>query len=282
VLAEPWGNFTYADEGWRRWLAKCVRELEIDVVICGPLTSAGMEAAGTLQEVRAFLALVAQVRQIAGRDFANLLVHHENKGGTVSGAWEGAGDTLLHAQAHGRGRLQLHVQKARWGSEAHGTKLQLVWAEGDGFAVGESNEITDEQVAEQIIDAVRAKPGTGWTRVEKATQGISRERRNGIRDGLLAAGQIVNLQGKKGEPKVLVRHVEEAKAAHLYLPDDPELTRLLRGLGAVGEQTAPAHGGDGEIATAPCSLPIRGEQGEQEQLIPPVPDSQEQSSEGAT
>jgi AAA domain len=104
VLAEPWGRFTYAKERCREVLADWVREREIDVVISGPLTTAGMEAAGTLQEVRAFLVLVDDVRRSAGRPFASVLVHHENKGGQVSGAWEGAGDTLLHVSAQGRGR----------------------------------------------------------------------------------------------------------------------------------------------------------------------------------
>lgn len=84
-----------------------------------------MEAAGTLQEVRDFLALVNDVRARAGRRFANVLIHHENRGGKVSGAWEGAGDTLLHVQQQSHGRLRLYVQKARWSSEQHATSLQL-------------------------------------------------------------------------------------------------------------------------------------------------------------
>ena len=51
---------------------------------------------------------------------------------------------LLAAPTAGSGRLRLHVQKARWDSDRHGTTLQLVWADGDGFTVHESAEKTDD------------------------------------------------------------------------------------------------------------------------------------------
>jgi hypothetical protein len=84
-----------------------------------------MNEAGTLQQVRDFLKLVHAVRTKAGRRLAVILAHHENKGGTVSGAWEGSGDTLLHVEARGNGSTDLHVQKARWSPEHHGAKLKL-------------------------------------------------------------------------------------------------------------------------------------------------------------
>ena len=78
-----------------------------------------MDAAGTLQEVRDFMALVEELRRATERRLTVVLVHHENKGGQVSGAWEGAGDTLCHVQGQGHGRTRLFFQKARWASEQH-------------------------------------------------------------------------------------------------------------------------------------------------------------------
>ena len=62
MFEAPWGKFTFATDQWRAELAGIVRDGEIDVLIAGPLTRIGMDAAGTLQEVAAFLALVADVR----------------------------------------------------------------------------------------------------------------------------------------------------------------------------------------------------------------------------
>src|SRR5262249_2646954 len=119
VVQAPWASLTFADSSARAALAGALSELEIDVAIVGPVTRSRMNEAGTLQEVRDFAALVAEVRRPAGRRITFLLVHHENKGGQVSGAGEGAGDTLLHVQAQGHGRTRLYVQKARWSSNHH-------------------------------------------------------------------------------------------------------------------------------------------------------------------
>ncbi len=114
------------------------------MLIAGPLTRLGMDDAGTLQEVRAFMALVADVRKRSGRLLTVVLVHHENKGGAVSGAWEGAGDTLLHVQAAGNGHTIVFVQKARWDNERHGKTLQLAWADGEGFVLeGDRNYLVE-------------------------------------------------------------------------------------------------------------------------------------------
>jgi putative DNA primase/helicase len=163
VLNEPWGVMSFADPEWRNALAATVAELEIDFVLIGPVTRAGMNEAGTLQEVRDFMALVAQVRERSCRRVTIALVHHENRAGQVSGAWEGAVDTLLHVTAQGHGRTRLHVQKARWSSEHHKLTLHLTWADGEGFAIEDKPELDDATVAEQILAALRANPGLGWT-----------------------------------------------------------------------------------------------------------------------
>ena len=98
ILEEPWSELDFADPAWRDALGRAAADREIDLLAVGPVTSAGMEGAGTIAEARAFLTLVKDVRARSGRPLAIVLVHHENKGGKVSGAWEGTGDTLLHVQ----------------------------------------------------------------------------------------------------------------------------------------------------------------------------------------
>jgi hypothetical protein len=140
VLDEPWSVFTFAEEDQRAKLAERLAQDQTDVLIAGPVTRLGMNEAGTLQQTRDFMALVQDVRVKCGRLLTVILVHHDNKAGTVSGAWEGTGDTLLHVEARGPGVTHVHVQKARWSSEHHGVKLSLAWAAGEGFTVREDRD----------------------------------------------------------------------------------------------------------------------------------------------
>jgi hypothetical protein len=165
VLEEPWGQLDFASPAWRDALVQEVAARQIDVLVVGPVTSAGMDGAGTIAEARAFLALVGDVRTRSGRPVAVLLVHHENKGGKVSGAWEGTGDTLLHVQQQGHGQVRLYFQKARWASEQHATTLQLAWAEGDSFSLVEAAANRPEAVWETLEQFVLAHPGCTWKAV---------------------------------------------------------------------------------------------------------------------
>jgi hypothetical protein len=149
VLETPWADFRFPDAAE---IAALVGEYEIDVVIAGPLTRVGMEDLGTLQQVRDFMAQVEEFRQQTGRRLTIVLVHHENKGGTVSGAWEGAGDTLFHAQVHARGKTTLTIQKARWSGEWHKRTLELAWTDGDGFEVIEEKERHLEAEIARLLD----------------------------------------------------------------------------------------------------------------------------------
>jgi hypothetical protein len=144
VLEKPWGEFTFAEQGWRDALARRIAEEEIDVLIAGPVTRLGMDEAGTLQQVRDFMKLVADVRSKSFRRLVVVLVHHQNKAGTASGAWEGAGDTLIHVEARGHGGTALRIEKARWSSEHHGAKLDLAWAPGEGFTVKDERDYAAE------------------------------------------------------------------------------------------------------------------------------------------
>jgi hypothetical protein len=144
VFQQPWGEFSFADGKGCSALAAAIAEDEIDVLIVGPVTRSGMNEAGTLHEVRDFMALVAEVRAGSGRRLTIILIHHENKGGTVSGAWEGSGDTLLHVEARGNGYTRLHVEKARWSSAHHKATFELVWTAGDGFAIKDERNLAVE------------------------------------------------------------------------------------------------------------------------------------------
>lgn len=242
VLDAPWARFSFGPEADRQRLATFVREEGVDVVIAGPVTSSGMNEAGTLQEVRDFAALVDETRQLSGGHMSTILIHHENRAGQVSGAWEPAVDTLFHVQGQGHGRMRLYVEKARWASDYHATSLSLVWADGEGFAVEERDELDDETLGELIVAAIAAKPGTGWRKVEEATPGSNAQNRRAVRDGLFLAGRIVNVvKGDDGQ-LVALDHCQEAKAAHLYRADDPTISHLNPTSDAVGTQSESGRG----------------------------------------
>jgi hypothetical protein len=146
VFESPWGGYTFDDAAVRDQLISLVNEHKIDVIVAGPLTRVGMEAAGTLAEVTAFMRLVDGVRSQCERPLTVILVHHENKAGSVSGAWEGAVDTLVHVEARGNGRTGVLVQKARWSSTYHQKAMILAWMEGESFRLEGERALRDEIV----------------------------------------------------------------------------------------------------------------------------------------
>jgi hypothetical protein len=204
VLSAPWARFTFANSQMRAELATLIRDLEIDVVIAGPVARLGAEGGGTPKEIQAFVDVLELVRAELERPLAYELIHHENKAGGVSGAWEGATDTLVHVQARGNGHTALVWKKARWASEIHGKTWKLDWATGETFELDETPETTDEDIAETLLGLVRESPGRSWNGYDKDLGGNA-GRKRAIRDELLEDGRLVN-DGT-------------AKAMKLYLPE---------------------------------------------------------------
>lgn len=137
VLEEPWTRFTITEESYRHGLASEIDALDIDLVIVGPLASLGAKGTGTPDEINEFDNHIKHLRELTERTFALWIVHHENKAGDVSGAWERYPDTLVHIQAQGNGRTRVFWRKVRHSSRLHQTSNNLVWAAGHGFDVEE-------------------------------------------------------------------------------------------------------------------------------------------------
>jgi len=241
VLSDPWSGFTFADSRHRASLADLIRRFEIDVVFVGPITCAGMVEAGTLQDTRQFASLVADVRNRSGRAVAFVLIHHEGKSGKVSGAWEGTTDTFIHVAGRGHGKTHLAIHKARWAPAYHGKTYDLLWTGNGEFAFDEKPELTNEAIAERIIQAVRDNPGAGWGKVEAAVPGIRADRRRAIRDRLLSEGRIVNVVKVDGKRRVL-NAVLQGRPSSFYLPIDPVVLTLRPAPDEVGTEFPSAWG----------------------------------------
>jgi hypothetical protein len=219
VLSAPWARFTFADAALRAQLVEIIRHLEIDVVIAGPVARLGAEGGGTPKEIQAFVDVLELVRADLERPLAYELIHHENKAGGVSGAWEGATDTLAHVQGRGNGHTALVWKKARWASEIHGKTWKLDWKEGERFERDETPESTDEEIAETLLGLVRQAPGRSWNGYDKKL-GVNATRKREIRDELIEDGRLVNLgTGQKGHPMKLYLP-EQANGDQTTLEDE--------------------------------------------------------------
>ncbi|HZO97081.1 MAG TPA: AAA family ATPase [Gaiellaceae bacterium] len=211
VLEEPWLSFDFRDERQRDDLVAFVDREQIDLVVAAPVARIGMEGGGTLDEIGAFVALLSDVQRRAVRPLTVLLVHHQNRAGQVSGAWEGLPDSLIHVQAQGHGRTRVLWQKLRWSSRLHGTTTSLLWAECDSFSVEEREQVTEDSMAAAIVAAATELPGGSWTKIRVKVRGNTDDAAK-VRDRLLASGALVNTATREGY-------------FSLWVADDPAATR---------------------------------------------------------
>lgn len=208
ILEEPWAELSLANDAHRRGLAAGLVQLDVDLLVLGPLVSAGeFPNGGTPDEIRRFEQHVASLRSLVDRRFAILLVHHENRAGQVSGAWERFPDTLLHVTPQGHGRTRIFWQKARWASSLHGTSTHLLWAEaGDTYQVETKPDLTDDTMLDDLQAAVRDHGGLSWTKLRdlRDDNGDKRVRGNlakleQFRDQLLTDGVLINTSPREGQ-----------------------------------------------------------------------------------
>jgi hypothetical protein len=122
---------------------------------------------------------------------------------------------VVHAATLAR---RVYWQKVRWCSALHATTTQLLWADGDTFAIEERQEITADTTIDGLLEAVRLLPGGSWSKI----RGLKRDGENvvhgnatelaGIRDRLISDGQLINSAGRDGQ-------------FSLWVSDDPAAPR---------------------------------------------------------
>ncbi len=210
VLEEPWQGVSFRDEAQRDEFVEFVTAQKIDLLVAAPIARLGMQGGGTLDEVAEFADLVADVQRRAP-GLAAMLVHHPNRAGQVSGAWEGFPDTTMHVQASGHGRTRILWQKLRWSSLLHGKTTHLLWADGESFTVDEREAVTASTMVDEILAAVLESPGASWTKLRPRVRGNETEKA-AVRDRLIADGLLVNQTAREGQFR-------------LWHADDPAATR---------------------------------------------------------
>jgi hypothetical protein len=200
----------------------------------GPLVTLGMVGGGTPDEVGEFEELIRLTRALVSRPFALWVVHHENKAGDVSGAWERVPDCLCHVQAQGNGHTRLHWRKARWADESHGTSLDLIWADGRSFTV----RVPDSRDLHREVRELYAA-GDRWRTAKEVAHELEAAE-GGVRSVLRALVQLEELVFAVGPPGRKHNARCYRLAGELSLPAQQQLTSSAGFTGAADTAAEPA------------------------------------------
>ncbi|HVM12639.1 MAG TPA: AAA family ATPase [Actinomycetota bacterium] len=268
VHDRPWGRVDLRADVAVEGLAKQIRLHEIDVLIAGPVRRLGLEGGGTPAETVAYMQLLDRVRHLAGRRVAIVNVHHENKGGDISGAFEAEFDTVVHVRADGRDRTRLVFRKSRWSSKIHRARMTLSWVrDSEGFAIIESdldgpqpNERNEEEAAalDWLTAYIAAHPGVARGKAETAYHDAHAGGRNLARriinSQIALATQVAESSDPDGDRRNLLRFAtgpgETKRGTYLY-PLSHAVSPLAATLSGETGETLATPGSIGVLATSP-------------------------------
>jgi hypothetical protein len=205
-LDAPWGKFSFDDTGLANELNSFVRESEADLVVANPLGRLGMKGAGTPEETREFLQLLANAG--LNEDFAALLLHHLAKVNKavplvqqVSGDWGPHPDTIMILEEAGERMSKLSFGKVRWGDQGR-QPLILRWLTDPEGPVGYHADsgikvITDRELYERIDKFIHeSEKPVGVTAICRGVTGQNDRIR-----ALIAEGHEVGRYGRLGGEK---------------------------------------------------------------------------------
>ncbi len=194
VLEEPWAQFTLSDPLFREAIANEITAQQTQLVVVGPLASLGAKGTGTPDDVTDFAALISDLRSRTPQPFAIWIVHHENKAGDVSGAWERLPDTLVHVSAQGNGHTRVLWRKVRWSSRLHNTSVTLTWDDSN-FLIEEKKERDYES---ELLVAMAQSDETWFTSRDclKALKDASEDGKAANREKVEAALEAMRESGR--------------------------------------------------------------------------------------
>ena len=279
VLEEPWAELSLAEDVHLAGLRDFLNANAVDVLMLGPVASSGLAGGGTPDEIEEHARRLAELRRDLDRPLVVWLVHHENKAGDVSGAWERLPDVLLHVRAgDGGGYTLLRWRKARWSSRTHGCKMTLRWtADGEGFELADSDDAAAakrdaarDEASAWLRAYVTDHPGTARTTIEENyAEGRPTGARARIREAIDRA-----LKPAQTDSSPLA----DDNPANQH-PDGEHTNWLATGPGkaANGVYLYPA-----SALSSPLAIPLNGEHGEHPAPVSQTPQERECSPLAAT
>jgi hypothetical protein len=198
VFKGPWGEFTFADPEARSGLNAFCEEHGIDVVVANPTLGLGVAGSGRPDETQAFVDWLVECGLRSTRAF--WLIHHENKGGQISGDWGRHPDTKVQLLADGnRPRTKLVWEKTRWATvpaEGRPKSCLLEWVvENQSYRLvePETSGASDDELSARLHEYLGEHPRSSTTRVEKEVKGGNDRIR-----ALLHSGPYRSVPGPRG------------------------------------------------------------------------------------
>jgi hypothetical protein len=176
VYTSPWGEFSFADPADRADLVAFCEEHNIDCVTANPTLGLGVAASGRPNETQEFVDWLVECGLKSKRAF--WLLHHENKGGQISGDWGRHPDTKVLLQKDGnRQRTKLDWDKTRFATLTEEEKsYMLEWVvETQGYEVVplDAAGVSEDELDERLDAYLSEHPFTATGKVLKVVKGTN-------------------------------------------------------------------------------------------------------------
>lgn len=284
VLEEPWARLNLKDDEHLAALRAWVAHLEADIVMLGPVVSIGFAGAGTPDEIEAHGTRLALLRHGLAKPLVVWLLHHENKAGDVSGAWERLPDTLVHVRlSEGGGYTNITWKKARWSSRTHGKKMTLRWTDGEGFelidADSRANAINAEiiEALDWLLAHVAEHPGipkgdavSDYIDARKGAKGARSRIRTAIEISLGERPEhpVMGETERQVLPMLQRGPGKSPSGTYLYPASQANLPLADQGDGNYGNLTLLPAGGHQDGSTCQPAAPYKGEAGSGKLRVP--------------
>ena len=238
VFEAPWGRFTFADRALARasWRAT-IATSEVDVLIAGPLTRVGMSEAGTLQDVVAFMALIADLRDAASRLDRDPDPSREQVAAASRAPGRARATRCCTSRRPGTGTRSCSCRR-RAGRALTEQTLKLAWTDGEGFRLEADRDLFAE-VQELLADGTWRTSREIAVKRERGGVGANHDAVKAVLDGNPDV-----FQSRTGADAVaLGRHAAAVvwglAAEVAQSPEPPEPLPGFSGVGTGGGSVAP-------------------------------------------
>ena len=165
MLEEPWAAFSFADEHAATRPRRRDRRARDRPARRRPARQRRHDRRRHPDEIRAFEQLLDELRTlVAGRSRScSSTMRTAPARSPAPGSASPTRSSMSPAKATAAPASTGRRPDGR--AQLHGTTTQLVWADGESFTVEAKPEVTEDTMADELLEAVRAHPGDSWTKI---------------------------------------------------------------------------------------------------------------------